>query len=389
MSEVDALSVFRSAVTGKVKYEFRLADGSATNDIGPATVVHFEPVPGFGEDAIDLELDRPTQFEVEDKASGDKRKLPLKAVIQCQLYKNANMAEYLTQSAEKGIPTLRFLERSELLAWLEGASTASEYIAPLEAGAARETKRAAESSVVPAKREIDPELREIYENERVLVDHNTALRGSKAIDFSSVSSECVSKILTPFKSRKTKGAAAAAHHRAAGAAASSSSGGSGKDRRRNEPVILISPSMSSVLNRANAKEFFEQGVFAPAVNSAGAGSAIQFMSRYSPKLGSKVRFVVADSVENFKPENWSRVVAVFVTGQPWQLKSYFWPDPNELFRKVMGFAVVYKGDPVPPALKHWNVNIIELDRNKRFKDKEAVEKIWDRIDTVLAKRGYS
>lgn len=109
---------------------------------------------------------------------------------------------------EEQILNLVFVERLDLITWLEGASDDSEYIKPLEgAAAAAEAAAAAvsaptaaaalEEAAVPAPtaptaavpgaarpaKVIDPRLQEIYNGERRLGDRNTVLRGIKPTVF--------------------------------------------------------------------------------------------------------------------------------------------------------------------------------------------------------------
>ena len=92
------------------------------------------------------------------------------------------------------VRNLVFVERLDLITWLEGASDESEYIKPLEtdasavqaAGSAAVASGAAGGiATVPSAstnlrgRNIDPRLAEIYNGERKMGDRNTILRGIK------------------------------------------------------------------------------------------------------------------------------------------------------------------------------------------------------------------
>ena len=93
------------------------------------------------------------------------------------------------------VQNLVFVERLDLITWLEGASDESEYIKPLDSE--QSAAQAAESAQVasgatggvatvpsgaagarPGKT-IDPRLQEIYNGERRMGDRNTILRGIK------------------------------------------------------------------------------------------------------------------------------------------------------------------------------------------------------------------
>lgn len=102
---------------------------------------------------------------------------------------------------EEQVLNLVFVERLDLITWLEGASDDSEYIKPLEGAAAAAAAAdvtapavaadaataAVPKAAVPAAaaagarptKVIDPQLQEIYNGERKLGDRNTVLRGIK------------------------------------------------------------------------------------------------------------------------------------------------------------------------------------------------------------------
>lgn len=119
-----------------------------------------------------------------------------------------------------------------------------------------------------------------------------------------------------------------------------------------------------------------------------ANGDIQLISRQLQRLGT-YKFLVVDSVDRMtKPEYWDRVVAVFVTGQLWQFKQYFWSDPNVLFSKVAGFCLTPDNDQVPKVVREWNVDSIKIDSLQRFRDREVVEMIWNKIEKVMIAKGW-
>lgn len=91
------------------------------------------------------------------------------------------------------VQNLVFVERLDLITWLEGASDESEYIkaSESEAAATQSAKAAASgaaggASAVPngaqggrVGKTVDPRLQEIYNGERRMGDHNSILRGIK------------------------------------------------------------------------------------------------------------------------------------------------------------------------------------------------------------------
>ena len=96
---------------------------------------------------------------------------------------------------EARVQNLVFVERLDLITWLEGSSDDSEYIKPLEADSAAAAQAATGATGIPGAagtgaatvggsgvrlaRSRNPVLQAIYNNERRMGDRNTILRGIK------------------------------------------------------------------------------------------------------------------------------------------------------------------------------------------------------------------
>jgi parafibromin len=160
-----------------------------------ATCLHFTtPI------AQSFELSTETRFISREKP------VDLRSIYFAWLKKDVAIPEYIASaqklngelSAADGVGgevrNLVFVERLDLITWLEGASDESEYIKPLEtdasavqaAGSAAVASGAAGGiATIPSAstnlrgRNIDPRLAEIYNGERKMGDRNTVLRGIK------------------------------------------------------------------------------------------------------------------------------------------------------------------------------------------------------------------
>lgn len=89
------------------------------------------------------------------------------------------------------VQNLAFVERLDLITWLEGASEESEHIRPLKedtnaAAASAQVAAGVKGGIAPvssgkpgAGKAIDPRLQEIYNGERKMGDRNSVLRGIK------------------------------------------------------------------------------------------------------------------------------------------------------------------------------------------------------------------
>lgn len=172
--------------------------------------------------------------------------------------------------------------------------------------------------------------------------------------------------------------------------------------RRPDPIILLSPSASSLLRMSNIKSFLENGVYVPAESSSSTSSSsasILHISRLLPSVDQSrpIRFIIVETPEQFKPEYWSRVVAVFTTGQVWQFKSYKWQSPMELFRHTLGVYVGWRGDHLPETVRSWGRGVLSTQVDKysaaasttsRWRDREVVEGIWKGIEDNMRTKGW-
>lgn len=169
--------------------------------------------------------------------------------------------------------------------------------------------------------------------------------------------------------------------------------------RRPDPIILLSPSASSLLRMSNARSFLEDGKFVPPDASASTASMLHVqrtMRGIDPNR--PMCFILVEGSEQFKPEYWNRIVAVFTTGQNWQFKNYKWSNPNELFKHTLGVYVGWRGEQAPDNVRNWGHRVLStgVDRwragdghdSSRFRDKEVVEQIWKTIEMNMRSKGW-
>lgn len=366
----DPLSLLRKDISKKGKpvlISGGSADSSVTEDINEATHLKLQ-------NGTILDLNEPTIFEI------DASPITLKVAAYSWFNQNLSAANFLADSQSKNIQTLTFLQRTDLISWLNGDSNESEFIKSDTTGKVDEKDTTAGKTDVD-----DPFLEEVFKNERHLIDHNTALRGFKAVDFSNVGRECEIKIV---KVLKRKGGSAAP--------SSKTTGGPAEKKRRQNPIILISPAASALISIQNIKPFFDESKFIDPNSKdeqsqevLNYGGDIRNVSHVFPRIG-KQTFLIVNNTDKFtKAEYWDRVVAIFTTGQQWQFKSYKWSDPQQLFQKIKGYFFHYNGDVIPQQVQDWNVEKIGLDKSKRFKDAEVLNHFWDSLEKSMIARGWN
>ncbi|KAI6244726.1 Cell division control protein 73 [Erysiphe necator] len=415
-SNIDTLQLLRKSIEADAVITPVIANSDTSTIISSdvsfarATHLQFSSTPNL------LPLSTSTRFISSDTP------VDLRSIYFAWLRRDLAIPEYnaaaLALNTELGagaeIHKLAFVERLDLITWLEGASEESEYIKPLteDGNSASASSNATgagikgsangeggnnslkNSTIGKQNKSIDPRLAQIYNGERKMGDRNSVLRGTKPTDFSHVR-----KLAAPFNSRKSAAAPAATT-----AAVTQNSlnlpNNLKTPARRPDPIILLSPSASSLLKMSNIKSFLESGLYVPAdgVNSTSTSSAsILHISRLLPNVDSSrpIRFIIVDTPEQFKPEYWGRVVAVFTTGQVWQFKSYKWQQPTDLFRHTLGVYVGWRGEPLPETVKGWGRGVLGVGIDKyvsggsRWRDREIVESIWKGIEEGMRAKGWT
>lgn len=206
MASSDALQLLRASIAVSkppvltTSSDPTTAEANQTDSFVEAVSLYFShPTP------LCLPLDQKTRFT---STNPDTVQVDLRSIFFAWLQKDVAVPEYIALAAEldKQLPdgqkvrNLIFVERLDLITWLEGASEESEYIKPVEGAAALGDipNRAADvagGAAVPTVggagvgvtqtvggrpiKTIDARLQAIYNGERRLGDHNTALRGIK------------------------------------------------------------------------------------------------------------------------------------------------------------------------------------------------------------------
>ncbi|KAH3685051.1 hypothetical protein WICPIJ_003988 [Wickerhamomyces pijperi] len=353
-----------------------------------------------------LPLDSETDFVVNDK------KISLRVVTYCWLYRDLPTTEFIAKAQEDNITEiLTFGQRLDLTQWLAGEKDQSDNISTgdsAKTSTSLDTTTASTSAVANSN---DSFLKAVLSHERDLYDHNATLRGTKPISFSNTSKECEIRIVKPLKRKHASSAKPSSSSSSTSASTStttstSSSISAPADSKRKKtvtPVILISPAASSLLNLKNITAFLEHAKFIPPtapldtlsvsdqtlLRETATDANLKNITHTFPKLGP-LKIHITDSTSMFtRSEHWDRVVAVVTTGQEWQFKPYKWSTGVELFRHVKGFYFQYEGDKIPENVKNWgNVDVVGVERLRRFKDSESAGKFWDSLEKVLISKGY-
>lgn len=343
------------------------ASGSTTDDIGVATTLHLTKLDQK------FSLEEPTIYSVADSP------ISLKVAYFSWLNKDLGREDFTNAANEKNVEPLGFVHRSDLCSWLDGSKNEFE----LSSGAQSSSVAKDEDVVMgdaSAVKEVDPFLKSVLSKERNIVDHNTSLRGNKNVDFSNAGEICKLVYLQEKKGSKR-------------VTEPESASSSKKSKRPVTPIILISPSASALLTMANIKCFLEQGTYIdpnttdPEQQKLLNHADLTTVTHVFPRVG-KLSFMIVNNTDKFtKSEYWDRTCAVFTTGQTWQFKNYKWSKPSELFSNLKGYYFHFVKEPIPSTVKEWNVEVVGLDKYKRFKDAVVLNSFWDSLERALVAKG--
>ncbi|QLL32044.1 hypothetical protein HG536_0C02130 [Torulaspora globosa] len=373
----------------KTDKSFTLLEGNdtRTDNIAKAQIIR------FGDEK--LSLDEPTDFELEGK------QVPLRVIIHCWLHRDSSAADYLADCQDKQTTNVSFLQRNDLINWLSGRLESSQYInlgssgssqGPDEADREREqltngTKQGTEvtdSSVQNGKKD-DLALAAALSQERPLLDHNSSLRGNRLVNVGYLIKDAELKLVQSLKAsiRSKKSQNGTSHGRVVKTAAASRSG------PRKEPIILIPSAASSIFTMANIQQFLRDSHYINPRDLPASHSDFLTVEKKLDRLSRPVKFIVVNNTRMFtKPEYWDRVVAVITMGHTWQFNNYQWNTPQELFQHCKGYYFHFAGDSVPQHVQQWNVQQVELDKSKRFKDVEVARFFWNSLEKELTARGF-
>ncbi|CAD6637406.1 HN1_G0030450.mRNA.1.CDS.1 [Saccharomyces cerevisiae] len=369
-------------------------EGQSTDDITKATMVETLSSDGSTQDSFPLNEE--TEIEIDGSL------VQLRIIVHCWMNKDSSAADYLADCQNKQLTNVSFLQRTDLINWLSGNTESSQYLkAPGQKGETSDkvnienktlagelsgTKSTTSASLENDSEVSDPVVVETMKHERILVDHNSALRGAKPINFGYLIKDAELKLVQSIKG-SLRGSKLPPGHKGAHGRISKTNGSSSGPRK--DPIILIPSAASSILTVANIKQFLLESKYVNPRNLPSVPNGLVNIEKKFERISRPIRFIIVDNTRMFtKPEYWDRVVAIFTTGHTWQFNNYQWNSPQELFQRCKGYYFHFAGDSVPQHVQQWNVEKVELDKNKRFKDVEVVRYFWHSLEKELISRGY-
>jgi parafibromin len=182
----DALLLLRACAASKL-----VPTLTPTDSLDTASELTFPPLPPLTTTPVSIPLSTLTRF-IKDNAAVD-----LRSIFFAWQERETTITEYIASAQALGVTHLGFIERLELVTFVDGGPEESDHIRPLPKGGAATAQQARTSSTHPHQqqqqqhhqqtaqtlqgkvRATDPRLLEIYAGERVVTNRNIMLRGIK------------------------------------------------------------------------------------------------------------------------------------------------------------------------------------------------------------------
>lgn len=154
------------------------------------------------------------------------------------------------------------------------------------------------------------------------------------------------------------------------------------------PIIIIPAASTSLITMLNCKDVLQDLRFigTEEKKAQGVRRDNEVLIHRSKDGGLTVPYRIIDNPSKLTPDDWDRVVAVFVQGPAWQFKGWPWNgNPTDIFARIQGFHLKWKELPLDVNVKKWSVHILNLDRNRRHLDRASLQEFWVKLDKYLMK----
>ncbi|KAI4885505.1 hypothetical protein NFI96_033719 [Prochilodus magdalenae] len=165
------------------------------------------------------------------------------------------------------------------------------------------------------------------------------------------------------------------------------------------PIIIIPAATTSLITMLNAKDLLQDLKFVTSEDKKKQGiqrdNEVLLQRRKDQvqpggsTLSVTVPYRVIDQPLKLAPQDWDRVVAVFVQGPAWQFKGWPWllPDgsPVDIFAKIRAFHLKYDEVRMDPNVQKWDVTVLELSHHKRHLDRPVFLRFWETLDRYMVK----
>eukprot|EP00039_Didymoeca_costata_P005484 m.81932 g.81932 ORF g.81932 m.81932 type:complete len:434 (-) comp12840_c1_seq2:584-1885(-) len=166
---------------------------------------------------------------------------------------------------------------------------------------------------------------------------------------------------------------------------------SSKKKKSYTPIIIVpSTTKDDSICMYNVKKFLEEGDFLPVSNfiKSGAPKPTKVAVRKKRESGS-VPYKIVDNTNGMTKDDWSKVVACFITGPEWELKrwpAYLEGGPPNVFANMKGFYVCFEDQKLHDNINKWDVTVLKMSRIKPYVNQVNMRSFWEALDLFTFKR---
>lgn len=157
------------------------------------------------------------------------------------------------------------------------------------------------------------------------------------------------------------------------------------------PIIIVPAVFTSCMNMSTGKDFLEKGRFVRLADveiRKIAATASRSRNELIIREGSSQKYRLTDDPGKLSTAEWERVVAVFVTGQEWQISK--WPapynNPVHLCQQVLVLHMAITNDLLPPNIQAWACRVVRVDHFKEHINSKAQGEFWQYFDDFIRLR---
>ena len=147
------------------------------------------------------------------------------------------------------------------------------------------------------------------------------------------------------------------------------------------PIIIVPQTDESAINNSNIAKFLTDGNWEEPNEN---GPDVQHIRHLHTVKGKTLDFDIVAVTSRLKEEDWNHVVAIFLSGKKWQLKSIPGNDPSQIFKRFTGIYVTFDNQRPNDDVSKWNVKTFNISHTNRFLDSQVSTKIWQEIETVIS-----
>uniref|UniRef100_A0A8D0Q5J0 Parafibromin n=1 Tax=Sus scrofa TaxID=9823 RepID=A0A8D0Q5J0_PIG len=287
-----------------------------------------------------------------------------------------------------------------------GKNFSKNIFAILQSVKAREEGRAPEQRPAPNAAPVDPTLRtkqpipaayNRYDQERFKGKEET--EGFKIDTMGTYHGMTLKSVTVSGAGRRDSGVPARRSRKARRVRVSQARPPPNQKKGSRTPIIIIPAATTSLITMLNAKDLLQDLKFVPSDEKKKQGcqreneTLIQRrkdqMQPGGTAISVTVPYRVVDQPLKLMPQDWDRVVAVFVQGPAWQFKGWPWllPDgsPVDIFAKIKAFHLKYDEVRLDPNVQKWDVTVLELSYHKRHLDRPVFLRFWETLDRYMVK----